>query len=70
MQLAKCLVLVVASVLADASSSDGSSLELRSQHSLESSLRSKAFHCCPHSFEVCDTADGRAEVTELFNKRV
>ncbi len=43
MQLAKCLVLVVASVLAGASTCDGSSLQLRSQHSLESSLRSKAF---------------------------
>jgi hypothetical protein len=41
MQLAKCLVLVVASVLAGASTSDGASLQLRSQHSLESSLRSK-----------------------------
>ncbi len=43
MQLVKCLVLVVASVLAGASTSDGASLQLRSQHSLESSLRSKAF---------------------------
>jgi hypothetical protein len=43
MQLAKCLVLVVASVLAGASTSDGASLQLRSQHSLESSLRSKTF---------------------------
>ena len=45
MQLAKCLVLVVASVLAapGASTSDGASLGLRSQHSLESSLRSKAY---------------------------
>ncbi len=36
-------VLLVASVLAGALTCDGSSLQLRSQHSLESSLRSKAF---------------------------
>jgi hypothetical protein len=43
MQLAMCFVLLVGSVLAGAFTSDGSSLELRSQHSLDSSLRSKAF---------------------------
>jgi hypothetical protein len=44
MQLAKCFVLLVASVLAGALSSEGSSLQLRSQHSLGSSQRSEAFH--------------------------
>ncbi len=43
MQLAMCFVLLVASALAGAFTCDGSSLQLRSQHSLDSSLRSKAF---------------------------
>jgi hypothetical protein len=43
MQLAMCFVLLVASVLAGAFTSDSSSLQLRSQHSLDSSLHSKVF---------------------------
>jgi hypothetical protein len=45
------LVLLVASVLAGALSSEGSSLQLRSQHSLGSSLRSEGFQ---RLLETCD----------------
>jgi hypothetical protein len=44
MQLAMCFVLLVASVLAGAFTSDGSSLQLRSQHSLDSSLQLRSQH--------------------------
>ncbi len=53
MQLAMCFVLLVASALAGAFTCDGSSLQLRSQHSLDSSLRSKAFGRVLSSKDPC-----------------
>jgi hypothetical protein len=70
MQLAKCLVLVVASVLAGASTCDGSSLQLRSQHSLESKAFQSAFlskyECNSYQTECCPDLKGKSR-QELNN---
>ncbi len=79
MQLAKCFVLLVASVLAGALSSEGSSLQLRSQHSLGSSQRSEAFQRlllakedlkCNKEGQSCTKDDDCCEDKEFCKKKI